>query len=230
MQCFDVKALMNGAESELETVDISLNYCVPPSGNFGMPSEAGNFVQSWDHCREQFAVKFTECTKTFFYTHEAGMGQSVAHFIVRFENVVRAGGYNSFRGSSFAKTSYGRILMCNPSDFWLGCYYRRSLLTLLLRCALNYRHDLGNFDDALFGPQHKENQYIRDTKDAVMRFMYGFTKFTGGMPASSGVTVIKHGWKEEFDGLGSREIRSRLVAPVTSRSDYNMVGADSLWM
>jgi len=219
----------NRRELNLDVVNVSLTHCVPPSGNFGMLSACGSYVQSWDHCREQFAVKFTETTKKFFFAHESGRGLAVASFILRFEDVLRLGRQEDFESSNFKMTNFSRLMLCCPGDFWLSCYYRRSLLTLLLRCGLNYDHQKDNFDDALFGSQHKENQYIRDTKQSVMRFMYGFTRFTGEAPAASGVTVIKHGWKEEFEGLDTNSLRARLVAPTPRSKECSFVGSESLW-
>lgn len=99
-----------------------------------------------------------------------------------------------------------------------------------MRCAQNYSIAADNFDDALFGVAYKENVYIIETKMAVLRFLFGFTKYTGICPSISlSATVIKHGWKEEFHKLTQSEIKNRLVLPDGIKYHHNIVGSEFLW-
>ena len=86
-----------------------------------------------------------------------------------------------------------------------------------------------SFDDALFGYQHKESNLMIETKPAVMRFMFGFTKYTGITPVLGQANIIKHGWKEEFHKLDESEIKNRLVLPDGVKKSSNIVGSESIW-
>ncbi len=77
---------------------------------------------------------------------------------------------------------------------------------------------------------YKESTYLIETRIAVLRFMFGFTKYTGICPTPIRNTVIKHGWKEEFYKLEEQEIKQRLVIPDGCVKTINMVGNDALWM
>lgn len=212
-----------------EPVKISMAYCTPPPGQYGMPGASGLTVSSWDHCREQFAAKFKKDVSSFFLSHADGRGRSVAEFVARFEEVLTSDiGRNRFHHSRFALTSNDSVTLIKPSDFWRDCFFRRSLLTILVRSGQNYCPQAGNFDDCLFG-QYKECQFLKDTKKAVLRFMFGFTVFCGNEPPSSGSTVVKHGWREEFEKSGEVEIRKKLALPAYVRRSYNIVGLDALW-
>lgn len=212
-----VKALFD------ERVGVQLSYCVPSSGSFGTPGSSPSTVQSWDHCREQFAAKFVAEMPFFYFTHHENAGRSVAEFITRFESLL------GVPHSRYSLTTHSSVLKVTPSKFWMDCYYKRSLLTLLARCGQNYDCDCDNFDDAIFGPNFKETQYIRDTKPAVLRFMFGFTRYVGPTPSISQSTVVKHGWKEEFEKLDTSAIRKKLILPEQSGRMFNIVGIDSLW-
>ena len=60
--------------------------------------------------------------------------------------------------------------------------------------------------------------------------MFGFTQFTGQKPiaALQPQTVIKHGWREEFQKIDETLIRRRLVSPNESK-ESSLVGLESLW-
>jgi hypothetical protein len=60
--------------------------------------------------------------------------------------------------------------------------------------------------------------------------MFGFTKYTGICPVLFNITVIKHGWKEEFYKLIEQEIKQLLVIPDGCKKTINIVGNDTLWM
>lgn len=209
--------------------EIKQQYGTPPIGNFAMESQDPMKSVHWDHCREQFAAKFNELVSGFFFAHPENKGVDVANFLVKFEKIVNLDSLdNSF--SFFSKTNKNAILWVEPAQFWRSCAMKRSLLTILLRIGMNYDSQADNFDDVLFGDQFKENFYVRETKSATLRFMFGFTQFTGQKPiaALQPQTVIKHGWREEFQKIDETLIRRRLVSPNESK-ESSLVGLESLW-
>lgn len=204
-------------------------YGAPPTGNFALEAESGK-AASWDHCREQFASKFGEKTPGFFFSHPAGKSVDVANFVVKFESII---GIEELKTacqySRFAKTTKDIILWVEPSSFWVSCVMKRSLYTLILRCGMNYNTDKDNFDDALFG-EYKDNIWARETKPAILRFMFGFTRFTGNVQIpTSWSTVQKHGWHEEFKKADEPTIRRRLILPEGENRESSIIGVESLW-
>jgi hypothetical protein len=205
-------------------------YGAPPVGNYALEVEPPKSPH-WYHCREQFATKFGTDTVGFFFSHPSGKGEGVAEFVVKFETILGLDALSKpFDYSSFALTTKDNILWTQPSDFWKDCYIKRSLLTMILRCGMNYDPAQDNFDDALFGEQYKETLYVRETRPALLRFMFGFTKYTGQTPtAGSYTSVIKHGWREEFMKMDEATIRRRLVLPEGETREPSIIGLESLW-
>jgi len=199
---------------------------IPPQGNFALEVSDLAKQAHWDHCREQFAAKFTEAEiQGFFFSHPEKKGRDVANFLHKFENII---GFSQPL-SYFAETNKDIILWIGISPFWLPCMMRRSLLTILLRCGMYYNVEQDNFDDALFG-NYKENIYARETRSAILRFMFGFTKFTGQKPVDAFQTsVVKHGWREEFQKIDDAIVRRRLVLPEGATKEASIVGLESLW-
>jgi len=209
--------------------EITMTYCNPPSGGFAIEKEANRLV-NWDHCREQFAVRFLEKTEGFYFCHKACEADSVTCFLNKFENILSTSeGCDLMEKTQFAHTNQEKVLYVKPSSFWKDCFFKRSLFTILARCSQNYLPHKDNFDEALFSPNFKESTYTYETKPAVLRFMFGFTKYTGISPVTAESTVVKHGWKEEFYKLDESEIRNRLVLPDGVKKKCNIVGSDSLW-
>lgn len=198
-------------------------YGTPPVGNFALEAEPPKGVH-WDHCREQFASKFNEITPGFYFSHPPGKSLDVGEFVAKFESIV-----GLKQPTTFCETQKDTILWAEPSRFWLDCQMKRSLLTIILRCGINYITTSDNFDDALFG-EHKESQYVKETKSATLRFMFGFTRFTGKCDAITSTTsVVKHGWREEFKPLDDSTIRRRLVLPEGETREASIIGVESLW-
>lgn len=195
----------------------------PPHGNFALELTDLTKPFHWDHCREQFAAKFVDAPG-FYFSHPEHKGRDVANFLSKFEYIV---GIQPV--SSFAETNKDVVLWVNVSPFWIPCWTKRSLLTILLRCGMNYNSNNDNFDDALFG-DYKENIYARETRSAILRFMFGFTKFVGQKPADVfQSSVVKHGWREEFQKLDDSVVRRRLVMPDGFPKETSIVGLESLW-
>lgn len=212
-------------ESKINLVSCWLN---PPEGSFALDSSDEKRL-FWHHCREQFAAKFNQNTTRFYFCHQLNKNKDIANFLFIFESIIASNTTTPFVFSSFARTNRNNILCVIPSSFWLDCIIKRSLLTLILRCGKNFDKKKNNFDDALFG-DYKECQYLKDTKSAVLRFMFGFTKHTRNLNnISAYATVQKHGWREEFFGQNESEIRRRLVLPDGEQKTNNIVGLESLW-
>jgi len=201
-------------------------YGVPPIGSFALEAEFPSLVK-WDHCREQFAVKFTEELKGFFFSHAANKGKSVSEFFHTFEDIVFDVYEKKRKKTQFIKTNNPSVLWVQPSKFWKKCRIKRSLLTILLRSGANYCTDKKNFDDCLFFSDYKENQYIRNTKNAIMRFMFGFTEFVGKIPVAS-VSIEKHGWFEEFKNCDQKKVCDLLRFP-EKEPKQKIFGVNCLW-
>lgn len=204
-------------------------YSDPSVGNFALEPEkpSENEAQRsphWDHCREQFAAKYKSPVANFYFAHPPDKGNDIAEFLTKFENVC---GIENF--SLFRKTNKKIILWVEPSKFWLNCFIKRSLLTLIIRCGINYDTEKDNFDDCLFG-DYKECLFLKETKLAVLRFMFGFTKWTSEMPDTPYVaSIIKHGWREEFQKCDEAKVKSLLILPEGKSVESSLVGIDSLW-
>lgn len=201
----------------------------PAIGSFALEAYNDKGI-SWDHCREQFAAKFSSVTNGFYFSHAEGRSLDVAEFVSKFEQIIFSNMNSILDCSFFAKTSKTGVLWIEPSNFWLDCLIKRSLLTIIMRCGLNYSLTKDNFDDALFG-NYKESEYLKETRSATLRFMFGFTKFTGAIKnVSNYASVQKHGWREEFQKLDDCSIRRRLVLPEGEQVEKSIVGMESLWI
>lgn len=198
-------------------------HVIPSVCNYALEAEPLKDIH-WDHCREQFAAKFDEFTSGFYFSHPAGKSCDVAGFIAKFETII---GLSEF--STYSKTNKESVLWVSPIKFWTNCEMKRSLMTLLLRCGINYDSSKDNFDDALFG-DYKESIYVKETKSAILRFMFGFTKFTGELNQKTTSLVVKHGWREEFQKLDDSTICRRLVAPEGLNLESSIIGVGSLWL
>ena len=193
---------------------------IPPVGNFAL--DPNEFPIHWDKCREQFAVKFDEFTPGFYFSHPQDKAFNIAEFIAKFESVLEIKDL-----TSFCLTNKQSVLWIEPSYFWKNCQMKRSLFTLIIRCGFNYSLEKDNFDDALFG-DYEETVYIKETKLAVLRFMFGFTQFVGRIqPCFAFTTVIKHGWREEFIKSNLAEIRNKLTN--VEKIQENFISKGSIW-
>lgn len=204
-------------------------YSLPPVGNFALEVEPPK-APHWDHCREQFAAKFNESVEGFYYSVHPNGAEDVACFLVKCEEVVGIKDLKkSYQHSTFCKTGKNTILWVSPSMFWLDCEMKRSLLTVFLRCGLNYNHEKDNFDDALFSENYKENKYARETRAAIMRFLFGFTKWTDRPKERTEYMSSKHGWHEEFRCQDNVGVRKKLALPDGEVMETSIIGVESLW-
>lgn len=203
---------------------LNLVYSLPPMGNFALESDELK-VPVWDHCREQFASKFTESATGLYYSVYTNRGEDVAEFLFKCEELI---GFKEEK-SSFCKTDKSTIIWIQASKFWMNCQMKRSLLTVILRCGLNYNSDIKNFDEALFSDNFKENKWARETKSAVLRFFFGFTKWLGVEKQYTPFMALKHGWHEEFHCQDNSFVRQKLILPEGETLEPTIIGVESLW-
>lgn len=176
---------------------------------------------NWLRCRENFASAFTSTINGIYFSHPAGDGDKVAHFITRMEDTLMAVSCESFEHTKFSKCNLNFALWIEPSEYWKMCEMRRSLFTILLRCGLKYDSKIDNFEEALYS-----DQYIAGTKDAIQRFLFGFTRYVKGKEKISG---IGKGWYSYFTSLKPEDIRAKLIPPPGVEIESCLVGTGSLW-
>jgi len=212
---------------------LSQCYSIPPEGQFALESD-GEKALHWDHCREQFLGKFKDNIQGFYFSHKPETGENIAGFVLKFEEVIKSE-LDNLVHSQFSQTEKENVLWIQPGVFWRDCLLKKSLLTLLVRCGINYHCDKDNFDDALFS-EYSENKYARETKSAILRFLFGFTKFTGAVSQNPPVsnmgtssTLIRHGWHAEFEKSSVYDIRRKLIRPQATSQEISLVGVESLW-
>ena len=173
----------------------------------------------FETCRERFACKFSRSTKGFYFKHPNNKGEDVAAFILKTENIVKVRSH-----SKFSKTNKPSVLWFEPAWFWRSCRCRRSLLTILLRAGMIYEQDTDNYETALF-----TYKYIVPTKKAVMRFLYGYTKYVGPELGGS-PTLESTGWKGIFDKSDAATVKKYLVLPRAKKNDPKFDLSEELWV
>jgi hypothetical protein len=161
-------------------------------------------AREWMYCREYFQDVSTGARRVLF-SHRANMGYNVAAFIDRVETKLKIQPRSQFGPTQRTTITWGRI-----SPWWTTTSMRRSLFTAFLRAGTNYRpmRNPPNFEDALLSIN-----YTRQTEEAVLRFMKGYTKYTGN----------QRGWYNQFRwGSGTylrpqrpsaKEVKQLLVKP-----------------
>ena len=181
------------------------------------PAERG---ENWRSCREYFARDFIESTKSFFMAHSNKSQQPcIANFIWKVEDILALN-----ENTTFAPTQYPNILCVKPAEFWKTCEMRRSLLTAMLRAGRVY-DDSNKFENVLF-----ESRHLKGTNRALMRFMFGFTRYDGPKldtnPGSD--HLIDRGWYWAFHNADDKKVRDYLKWPVDS-SPFNSSVQGTLW-
>lgn len=178
----------------------------PKTGAFSIEGDP----LDWIGCRDYFFSKFQEDTESFYFSIYPETHERVAAFIHRTEDILEIEAQ-----SAFGRTNRSYVLWVRPSMFWRKCMVRRSLLTILLRAGLNYSPESDNYEDALYS-----EEYIVETKDAVLRFFFGFTQF---VPRANNF----RGWRSCFQGMDIPNIRKRLIS--SRQEDECLIGAETLW-
>ena len=178
-----------------ETVTIANGYR-PGPGNFAKTSYSSGpalMAGEWIYCREIWHQR-SRNIKFFFFTHVKGRGKGIALFMTKIEQQL-----NVKPRSAFGPTQRKTIMWCRPSIWWTATSMRRSLFTILMRCATAYIIDKDNFQDTLLSTKH-----TRETKYAVSRFLQGYTRYTGKVS----------GWHNQFSRVGEAMTDKLLVKPV----------------
>lgn len=176
-------------------------------------------AEHWEKCRDVFEKQVNEKIENekiegFFFNHK-GDHQTIAEFLNRTEQVLNLENLNSpWRYSKYNPTTRPDVLWIQPSEFWMCCRMRRSLLTVLLRAGMNYV-DATNYDEAM-----QSVWYVRETKLAVMRFLLGFNRFVGD---------CERGWVGTFRNRREDEIKDILVLPEEEKFPLNYVNLGTLW-
>ena len=169
----------------------------------------------WIGCRERIAALFTESTPGIFFSHEPDQGNRIAKFFLKTENIL-----DLSNKTVFQKTNYNYVLWCSPTPFWLSCGVRRSLLTILLRQGLRYNPNEDNYEEALFRQDAITKDYAKNTRNAILRFLFGFTKYNGK-------TSYAPGWTSLFQYATEKQVREALVCH--GETEKCLVGAGKLW-
>jgi hypothetical protein len=167
-------------------------------GSFAIDAEPVRF----EHCRERFAADFRAETRGLFFKHPPAAGPGVAAFLAKTEAVL-----DLADRSTYACTNWPTITWVGPTRFWMACELRRSLLTILLRAGMLFEPDRDNYEEALF-----RADYVRPTKAAVMRFLFGFTEYVGP-PIVQPSPIHVRGWRAVFDGQSVEAVKRMLVRP-----------------
>jgi len=194
-----------------------------PTKNFNLdeqPPQVGSFAIdeptiNWYKCREQFANRFGKDCEGMFFSHERGHEHSerVAWFMAIVEEIL-----DLKERSEYAKCTKNFAMWLRPSSFWLDCEMKRSLFTILLRSGLEFDIKKNNFESALFSVN-----YSSETKLAVMRFLFGFTKYA----PDPTIGCVK-GWWSAFKDKTEDQVKKQLVWPEDRHEKY-VVGVGSLW-
>jgi hypothetical protein len=184
---------------------------------------------SWEKCRERFACKLNVETEGFFFSHNKNQSPNVAGFIAKSEEILEL-----TDRSNYFLTAKDDILWIAPTRFWMNCWMKRSFLTILLRCGMYYDPERDNYEDALFGTSEEKDaarEYTQKTRLAVMRFLFGFTKFIrpeGVAEPNPTETLHSKLWVEVFKDRSVKELKTILVAEKPAHN-FGLLGADALW-
>lgn len=180
----------------------------PKAGSFSIKANP----LDWMYCRERFDTFFTCNTKQFFFSCDSKTNpKPIAQFIWKTEEIL---GQN--KRTEFCKTNRNYCLAIHPSDFWRQCPMRRSLLTILLRCGIKYIPGENNYEDALFS-----QRYLKDTENAIRRFMFGFTKLWE-------TNKVSYTWVASFKNVDIDVCRKRLLSPDIPQEGM-LLGAGTIW-
>jgi len=198
----------------------------PDSGRYALDAESPK-QPSWEACREQFASKINADTVGFFFSHQPGQIENVAGFMAKSEEIL-----DLDERSKYSHTDKPIVMWVEPARFWMNCWVKRSFLTILLRCGMYYDPEKDNYEEALFGEgsyTDKAREYTQVTRPAVMRFMFGFTKFVAppDLLVPTG-TLHRTLWVEVFKNRSVKELKHLLVAE-NPTPGFGLLGADALW-
>ena len=180
----------------------------PQPGSFAIE----NAELSWEDCREKFS-KHLKKNKGFYFSHEPGKAVGIASFIDKIEDMLKVN-----PKTIYAKTNLAFALWMEPAPFWMSCKMRKQLFTIFIRVGMKYEPAQDNFQQALL-----DHPYVTHTKNAVYRFLFGFTKYLG----TQDLDGVNKGWVKVFGRKSDDFIRDTLVRPRKIKT--NIVGMGELW-
>lgn len=167
----------------------------------------------WIDCRERFTPLIRRSHVGFYFSHSEGEGEAVAGFIRKTEEIL------DVPFSTFYQTNRYYATWIEPSEFWMECQMRLSLLTILVRAGLRFDPHRKNYEECLYG-----HPYVKLTQDAVQRFLCGFTNF---VPPRKNYC---HGWVFTFKNQSLNKIRDWLVLPKGKENPFpELASTASLW-
>ena len=81
-----------------------------------------------------------------------------------------------------------------------------------------------NYESALF-----KQKFVVPTKIAVMRFLYGYTRYVG--PSLGGSSDLEStGWKVVFENKNTATVKEYLVSPKSKNVNLKFDLSDELWV
>lgn len=184
--------------------------CFPDPGAFALLPINAETPVKWEGCREQFAYSFNNKTEAILFSHSRDASNNIANFIAKTEQILE------MEESEFQFTTLHCVIYVKPNVFWTCCPLRRSLFTLLLRAGATYKD---NYEATLYS-----EEYLLQTKKAVMRFLFGFTKFNSSKECEGYI-----GWYTIFLQKDKRTIKQLLVLPDGVKKELYSVVNDDLW-
>ena len=146
-------------------------------GNYSCCTEGVYFVKQWYKCRDLWQTRMGK-PDVFFLAHESGKSKNIISFMKKIEDSLKLK-----EKSEYGLTQKKFIIYIKPSKWWLQKPIKKSLFTLFLRCGTNYIPKKDNFFEAL-----QSEKCIKETKNAVVRFLSGFTNYQGKV----------RGWHNQF--------------------------------
>ncbi len=212
------------------------SFKLPKDGSFGVTehpvkSKSPLLEIKWISCREAFANKFNPDTEGFFFSCNVEKRRwptgvpkdypvNVCEFMRKTESII-----SEFSGvsektcySEFYKTNLKSVIWISPSSFWKCCPMKRSLLSIMMRSSMAYSPFMDNYEDALFS-----YGYSKRTKNAMMRFLFGFTNFKKDQ--SMAVTG-RYGWLTFFENKSDKEVKKYLQS---DKKDFFFLAKNALW-
>lgn len=177
-------------------------YQTPIAGSFALNKK--NF--RWVTCKEQFLALCNkeDDFKGFYYCCGENNIIKLKKFIAKIEKIL-----NLKNKSNFLSTNKKSIAWIEPCLFWKTHLLKFSLLLILLKNSLNYNVENDNLEECLFG-EYSESFYTKQTKNSLMRFMFGFTEPCFEKTEEKNLNLIKNGWFESFKNLSKTKARSLL--------------------
>ena len=206
-------------------------YTNPSPRSFALFSTATLPDPTWYTCREQFATPFTNDKKEILFCHNANCDKKIVLFIRKVEEILNfslSEENEKVEPIEFCKTTHPHVLYLKISNFWSSCEMRRQLLTILLRCGQNYNSTTGvdyvenNFEQALWS-----EIYASGTKNAVMRFLFGFTEYINDTKAFNMPNKI--GWYNCWANKDAKKVVKQLVNSKKTISTIKMEIEDCIF-